>query len=113
MQNVTSHAAGSESSKRGLFLIAPTDNGYYLCTGNYIEGDGNELIEKAKKLNQMSKEELDATYQKVSNSEQDRENPSLGLIDIRRTLMNTIDLKVEIDDIGTYLTMGIELSSRN
>ncbi|MCG8575969.1 MAG: SiaB family protein kinase [Flavobacteriales bacterium] len=112
MQNVSSHAAASFGRQNGLFLISHTDSGYYLCTGNYIEGDGKEILAKADELNQLSKDELDMMYQETIETSE-TSSPSLGLIDMRRTLMNTIDIKVEHDSIGTYLIMGIEITPQN
>lgn len=109
MQNVTAHAAGTDNGKKGLFLIAPTDNGYYICTGNYIEGNGGELLQKAQEINNLSKEDLEklSPEGKIAS-----DSSAPGLVEMRRTLDNTIDLRVEEGEHGAYLIMGVEITPR-
>ena len=113
MQNISSHASGSRPRKDGIFMIQHTDNGYYLATGNYIDGDGSEVMERTDELNHLTKEELDMEYRDVLKESiaEDKKNANVGLIDIRRTLMNKINTDVVHLDDGNYLIMGIEITA--
>jgi hypothetical protein len=110
MQNVLRHSS-AEHPKEGIFAINKIDNGYYLCTGNYISGDGKSMEEYVSKLNKMTKSELDALYrqQLKASVELPDNRAGVGLIDLRRSFMTSLDVKLIDDKTGNYLTMGIEL----
>lgn len=115
MQNISSHASGSRPRRDGLFVIIHADGGYYLATGNYIDGDGQELISRADRLNHLNKEELDQRYREVlkNSIQEQKKNANVGLIDIRRMLMNNIDVSVESVGDGNYLIMGVEITAEH
>ncbi|MES2284161.1 MAG: SiaB family protein kinase [Bacteroidota bacterium] len=110
MQNVIRHSSNAET-KEGIFAINEAKNGCYLCTGNYIAGQGKGLEEHVKKINSMNKEELDALYrqQLKASVKLPNNNAGVGLIDLRRSFMTPLEVKLVEDKIGTYLTIGIEI----
>ena len=113
MQNISSHASGKRPRKDGLFMIRCTKNGYYLATGNYIDGNGQDVMNRTLNLNSLNREELDRKYRHTLKQSvvEEKKNANVGLIDIRRTLMNDISSEVFTLDDGTYLVMGIEITS--
>lgn len=114
MQNVTRHALVTER-KEGVFAIHKTEKGYYLCTGNYFTNHENELEKYFKKLNEMNKEDLDSLYrnQLKANVNLPNNNAGVGLIDLRRSLMTLLDIKIEEEQNRSFLMMGIEIPIDN
>lgn len=111
MQNVSKHTAIRENKKEGIFALNKTKKGYYLCTGNYIDNNGDKLIAFVNTLNSMSKADLDILYRselKTSTLHSDS-NAGVGLIDLRRSLMTSYDIKIGNDKNGNYLIIGIEV----
>jgi hypothetical protein len=114
MQNVIRHSSSVEK-KDGVFAINKAEKGYYLCTGNYVSKTEKDLDAYVKKLNSMNKEELDALYRqqlKASVASPDN-NAGVGLIDLRRSFMTSLDIKFVEDKTGNYLTIGIEIPFQN
>ncbi len=113
MQNVVRHSASSE--KEGIFAINKTENGYFLCTGNYISTEAHLIEEHVKKLNGLNKEELDALYRKQLKASTllPGNNAGVGLIDLRRSFMTPLEIKISEDKKGNYLTIGIEILFNN
>ncbi len=113
MQNISSHASGLRPRKDGLFIIQYTAGGYYLATGNYIDGNGQDVLKRTLNLNSLSREELDRKYRHTLKQSvvEERKNANVGLIDIRRTLMNDINSEVLTLTDGNYLMMGIEITA--
>lgn len=114
MQNVARHSSSS-NSKEGVFAINQADNGCYLCTGNYITNQGNELEAYIKRLNSMNKDELNTLYrqQLKAGVKLASNNAGVGLIDLRRSFMTPLDVKIVEDKSGHYLTIGIEIPFNN
>lgn len=110
MQNVARHSAES-GMKEGLFAINESPGGCYLCTGNYIGGSIHETEEWIKKLNSMSKDELNKLYRtRLKDSINLPGNSAgVGLIDLRRNFMTQIDFKLVEEKVGNYLIIGIEI----
>ncbi len=110
MQNVSRHGAKTEK-REGIFAIHKTENGYYLCTGNYMANQENELEKYVAGLNAMNKSELDALYrQKLKASVSIPNNSAgVGLIDLRRSFKTVLDFKLTEDKNGSYLMMGLEI----
>ncbi|MFY9310192.1 MAG: SiaB family protein kinase [Bacteroidia bacterium] len=110
MQNVVRHGA-NPSTKEGIFAINRTENGYFLCTGNYVTGNSFTIGEYITKLNLLNKDELNTLYrQQLKASVNLPENSAgVGLIDLRRSFMTPIEIKLTEDKNGHYLTIGIEI----
>lgn len=113
MQNVVRHSSSEE--KDGIFAMNKGETGYFLCTGNYIGTDIKRLEEQVNELNALNKEELDKLYRtklKASVSLPGN-NAGVGLIDLRRSFMTPIEIKLTEDKKGNYLTIGIEIPFNN
>jgi hypothetical protein len=110
MQNVVRHSS-SANDKEGIFAINKSEIGCFLYTGNYISGDVKKLQEHVKKINSMTKNELDMLYrqQLKASISLPGNNAGVGLIDLRRSFMTPIDIKFVEDKFGNYLTLGIEI----
>lgn len=110
MQNVVRHSA-NPNTKEGVFAINKTENGYFLCTGNYIMDKNTQIEQHVAKLNALTKDELNALYRKqLKDSVEYSDNSAgVGLIDLRRTFMTPLDIKLSDDKNGSYLTIGIEI----
>ena len=114
MQNIGRHAVeNKEGNRKGIFALKKIEDGFYLCSGNYTEENPQELIEHVDRLNKMSLDELNELY-KVSLKESvkyDTNSARVGLIDIRRTSLNHIDLQVSEDANGKYVMFGVKITS--
>ena len=88
-----------------------THDGYYLCTGNRIDNAGEELQEYIEVLNGLGKEALDERYRQglKRSVKLVGDFAGVGLIDLRRTLMSPLDIKVGKDSISNYLIIGINI----
>ena len=105
LQNLYHHVESGASKDYGnedenaeyrsaLFLIAKSENGFYVRTGNYVPSDSSkELEEKIKKINNLDKAELKLYYQKVlSEGERSAKGTAgLGMIDIVRKSGNKLE----------------------
>lgn len=114
MQNVARHSS-KVATKEGIFAINESKNSCYLSTGNYIAGNGKELAEHIKTINLLNKNELDSLYrqQLKASVKLENNNAGVGLIDLRRSFMTSIDINLVEDKIGNYLTIGIEIPFYN
>jgi hypothetical protein len=115
MQNITRYCREIEGKKVGIFLLNKTKKGYYVSTGNPVEGDGAALIDRILKYNTYSKTELDDLYRKKlkENVLNPGNSAGVGLIDLRRRMMTSIDVRSLTDDTGAYLLMGVEIPYSN
>ncbi|MGB3948071.1 MAG: SiaB family protein kinase [Bacteroidia bacterium] len=114
MQNVVRHSA-DPNTKEGIFAINKTENGYFLCTGNYVRNEAKDISLYIDKLNTLDKQELNALYrQQLKESVVVAgNNAGVGLIDLRRSFMTPIEVKFAEDKNGSYLTIGIEIPFSN
>ena len=114
MQNISRHGSNADK-KEGIFAINKTDKGYYLCTGNYFTNPEKDLEKYVNKLNAMSKHDLDDLYrhQLKASVNLPNNNAGVGLIDLRRSFMTPLDIKLGEDKNGNYLMMGLEISFNN
>ncbi len=110
MQNVIRHSS-IDHHKEGIFAVNKTEDGYFLCTGNYVSKQEKKLEEHIAKLNSMNKDDLGALYRKQlkASTESPGNNAGVGLIDLRRSFMTPLELKMTEDKNGNYLTIGIEI----
>jgi len=75
MQNVARHMASNDGKKQeGIFTLIKTEKGFYLSTGNYINNDGENIIQFAQKLNTINKTELDNLYKKEMKKNVEKES---------------------------------------
>ena len=111
MQNIVRYGAEIDGKKEGIFSLNKTPNGYYLCTGNYINGNSENFEKFIADINKQEKPELDQLYRtKLKQSVLNEENSAgVGIIDLRRSIMTTLDVAKGIDSNGTYLMIGIEI----
>lgn len=112
MQNIVRYGAEIDGKKEGIFSLNKTKNGYYLCTGNYIVGDSENFEKFISDINQKDKTELDLLYRKTlkESALNDDDSAGIGMIDLRRVIMNKIDVAKGIDSKGTYLMIGLEIT---
>ncbi len=111
IQNIVRHGKMLDGKREGIFSLNKTKNGYYICTGNHIDGNVDEVIKHIENLNRKSKEELNEIYRKVlkESAKTEGDSAGVGLIDLRRTTMNSIDVKTGFDRNGTYIMIGVEI----
>lgn len=111
MQNITRHAKRTDGKTEGLLSMNKTANGHYLCTGNPVDGNLDEMVRFIEEINQLSKVELDILYRKAlkENIRNADSSAGIGLLDLRRTTMTTIDVKIVTDSNGSYLMIGLEI----
>jgi hypothetical protein len=114
MQNVVRHSS-DPNTKEGIFAINKTENGYFLCTGNYVKNEAKNIGSYIDKLNALDKQELNTLYrQQLKESVVVAGNSAgVGLIDLRRSFMTPIEMKFVEDKNGSYLTIGIEIPFTN
>mgnify|MGYP007077396775 CR=1 FL=1 len=93
-----------EGKKRGLFALIKLKNGYYVCSGNYSSENSAKLQEIVNDLNLADDEKLDEIHKKVG--EQRGDSDRIGLLDIRRSCAEHIELKFTEDARGTYTMLG-------
>jgi len=112
IQNVSRHGLKINDKNNGAFYMKKIDGGYYLCTGNYISSNySTDIIDEINKINVLNKMELDNLYRdRLKESlKSDKKNAGVGLIDMRRTLMTPIEVKLNSDKNGDYLIMGVKI----
>ncbi len=111
MQNVARHGCETEGRNEGIFSMNKTSKGYYLCTGNYTDGNVQQLREQVNRLNSLNKEELDNLYREVlkENAKNENNNAGVGLIDLKRKNNNPIQLSCLSDSSGNYVIIGVEI----
>lgn len=93
-----------EGKKRGLFALIRLGNGYYVCSGNYSSENSSKLQEIVNDLNLADDQKLDEIYNRVN--EQRGDSDRIGLLDIRRSCAEQIELKFTEDARGTYTMLG-------
>lgn len=97
--------------RSALFMIAKTEVGYYVRTGNYVEKKlSAELEEKIKKINNLDKEELRLFYQKVLNEGErsTKGTAGLGMIDIARKSGNKLEYDfVEVNEDFNFFCLNV------
>jgi len=113
MQNVSRHGLKEKDKCEGIFSLNRTNDGFYLCSGNRIDNSGEDLERYFTKLNGLGKEELNEFYKNgLKNSiKVSGDFAGVGLIDLRRTLMEPLDIKIGEDSISKYLMIGIKISN--
>lgn len=111
MQNIVRYGKEINGKKEGIFSLNKTKNGYYLCTGNYTERNSKDFENFITEINEKDKTELDQLYRKTlkENIFKEGNSAGVGLIDLRRSIMTTLDVKTGFDMNGTYLMIGIEI----
>lgn len=111
MQNIARHTKPTDGKSEGIFSLNKTPKGYYLCTGNPVDGNQEEMIRFIEEINQLSKAELDVLYRKAlkENVKKEGSSAGIGLLDLRRNTMTRIDVKLITDKNGPYLMVGLEI----
>ncbi|MEA3316748.1 MAG: SiaB family protein kinase [Bacteroidota bacterium] len=82
----------------GVFVVSKISNKYKISTGNFINNDKVESLEKRlKKIISLSRDELKEMYKFVLNNQQfsDKGGGGLGLIDIARRTNGYMDYNIE------------------
>ena len=106
VQNIQQYGdEDGQGRKRGLFALTKIPNGYYVCSGNYSSEDLQKLKQMVIDLNMADKKELEEIHKKVK-TDPDR----IGLLDIRRSCAEQIELKFTEDARGTYTMLGAIIS---
>jgi hypothetical protein len=124
LQNLYHHIepneAGSQTivdsleAKSALFLIAKKEENFFISTGNYIDIEhSEELNRRLEIINGMEKEELKAYYQEVLNggSMSARGTAGLGMIDIARKSGNKLDYKfLDVSNDTKFFCLNIKIN---
>ena len=113
MQNIGRHGVpNEEGQKMGLFALKKLPDGYYICSGNYTDADLDDLESYVQDLNNRDAENLNELYKTALKESvtTDVNSAKVGMIDIKRTANNPIDIKIVEDSIGKYLMLGVKVS---
>ena len=112
IQNVSRHGKKINEKNSGAFYIKKLDKGFYVGTGNYIDKDSSHIYEHIENINSLNKAELDEIYRDTlkKSVKTKIKNAGVGLIDMRRTLRHTIELKQSKDKIGNYIMIGVKIT---
>ena len=112
MQNVSRYGKDVEGRKEGIFSLNKTQNGYYLCTGNYTNGSSDDFMKHVQHLNSLVKADLDEFYKKMLRERLRNEgnHAGVGLIDLKRKNPNPLQVKYISDGNENYVIVGIEIS---
>ena len=113
VQNVEHYGkADTNNIKSGLIAITRTQEGYYLCSGNYTSENTSRLRELVDSMNTASKSDLTDIYSKALKEKQlDITNVErVGLLNIRRTSSHPIELKIIEDEYGSYAMLGVNIT---
>ncbi len=113
MQNIVRYGAMVDGKKEGIFSLNKTAKGYYLSTGNYIDGGSENFENFISTINNKEISELDQLYNTMLNKSALNSGKSSGidLIDLRRSMLSKIDVAKAIDCNGTYLMIGLEIAN--
>jgi len=113
IQNISRHARSTNNFTEGLFSLIKTDNGFYVCTGNYMKpGEFSDMENHLKQVNQYSIGELKKVYLDTLKKSvlEDSSSAKVGLIDVRRYCESLIEYEVNNHDPGMYLSVGIHIN---
>ena len=113
IQNISRHARSTNNFTEGLFCLIKTDEGYYVCTGNYMKpGEFSDMEKHLKQVNQYSVGELKNVYLNTLKQSvlEDSSSAKVGLIDVRRYCESLIEYEVNNHDLGMYLSIGIHIA---
>lgn len=112
-QNIIKHAATVENRQEGILLISPTESGYELCTGNFIDNKGVEALQQhLEQLNVLNEEELKQLYRKelIGAHSRKKGGAGLGLIEIARYSNSPFQFSfLPVDNNVSFLSLGITI----
>jgi len=112
IQNIVRHGQDIEDQRVGLFCLMKSDQGYMLCTGNYI-ADDSKVEEWINFLNTQDKDQLKALYRNglMESSKNNTGNSAgIGMIDVRRKNLRPIQYRITDQAKGRYLELYIEVA---
>lgn len=111
MQNIVRHGKEIAGKKEGVFCLNKTKNGYYISTGNYVNHDVSNFLRFIEDINSKQKPALDDMYRSALKKSAFSEGSSagIGLIDLRRSMMTTLDVKIDCEKDEMYIMIGIEI----
>jgi hypothetical protein len=122
LQNLYHHIDSNEDkeksmlrieAKSALFMIAKKDDHFVIRTGNYIDVESaNELQRRIEIINGMDKEELKKYYQDVlsNGTLSEKGTAGLGMIDIARKSGNKLDYQfLPISDDNSFFCLNIKI----
>lgn len=111
IQNVSSHGLRIAGKLHGMFSVSYTEKGLFLRTGNYFDPSKRNPEAYIARINSLSKEELDTEYRTLlkASVQGPGNNAGVGLIDLRRSVMEPLEVEVATDSRGSYAIIGIEM----
>jgi hypothetical protein len=121
LQNLYHHIDDAEEvknlnrieAKSALFMIAKKDDHFVIRTGNYIDIEhADDLQKRLDQINGLDKDELKKLYQEVLNngSMSEKGTAGLGMIDIARKSGNKLDYQfLPINDKQKFFCLNIKI----
>lgn len=112
-QNIIKHAATSAGRQEGVLLISAVEDGFELCTGNFIiKKDIPAFSRHLEKLNQLNQQGLQELYRKELTQVQQstKGGAGLGLIETARYGNNGFVYSfLPVDDEISFFSLGIRI----
>lgn len=115
LQNSYKHQIPDSTKKRQSFTVALTkDQGeFHLAIGNYIQdSDQKQLEERLKRINEMSKDELQENYRLTLGDgvQSEKGGSGLGLMEIARKSGGRLEYEFSSSENGaTYFSLQINI----
>ncbi len=108
-EKVPEHVQSPEELMFGIIAVGQTDGSYFVMGGNKIRNiEAETLGAKLTELQNMSKEELTASYKEKRKLERDtkQRGAGLGLLELARKASRPIEFNFEkIDDDFSFFTL--------
>ncbi|NNE56274.1 MAG: hypothetical protein HKN32_09655 [Flavobacteriales bacterium] len=119
-QNLYHHIDGAdedeiidESVSSGLLMVAKTEDGYSIITGNFVANDGAEhLKSRLEEVNNLSREELREKYRTVLSEEgfSAKGGAGLGILDIARKSGEKLEYGfIPYDETNQFFSLNVSI----
>ena len=104
----------SKVSKAALVMVVKGEDGFLIQTGNYIDKNNvDELEQRLKKINSLSKDDLRDYYREVlgNGTVSDKGTAGLGMIDIARKSGNKLEYKfLDINEEFSFFSLNVKIN---
>lgn len=116
LQNICKHSGtvkDPDKIGRAVFMVGQEENGYFICTGNYIFSDKVEgLKAKLMEVNSLDKDGLKELYKALirNGNLADHGGAGLGLIDMARKASSKLEYDFEkVSDTVSFYSLLIHV----